>query len=65
MFDRAESSETGVAVETWPAQPVYGAVAANEGGRSAIVDQGIVLYGERASWRSRIPTKIRSLEAQR
>jgi hypothetical protein len=44
-------------------QPVYGAVAANEGGRSAIVDQGIVLYGERrvgSSGRLHRPIRLRA-----
>jgi hypothetical protein len=44
MFGRAEQSrEACIAVETWPAQPIDGTVATDEGGSYAIADQCIVL----------------------
>src|ERR1700730_2276617 len=44
MLGRAEKScEQGIAVEAWPAQPVYGAVAADESRRRAIANQSIIL----------------------
>src|SRR5215468_6829856 len=48
MLERTEQSgKTRVAVEARQAQPVDGPVAANERGRPAIADQGIVLDRER------------------
>jgi len=48
MFGRAEQGcEARVAVEAWPAQPIYGAVATDEGRGCAITDECIVLDGHR------------------
>src|SRR5262245_24552397 len=48
MFGRAEQGcEARVAVEAWPAQPIYGDVATDEGRGCAITDQRIVLDGHR------------------
>jgi hypothetical protein len=44
MFGRAEERcEQGAAVKAWPAQPIYRAVATDEGSRRAIADQSIIL----------------------
>jgi hypothetical protein len=48
LFGRAEKRcKQGVAVEVWPAQPVYRAVATDESGGRAIADEGIVLDVQR------------------
>src|SRR5262249_12993565 len=59
VFGRAEQGcEARIAVEAWPAQPIDGAVATDEGRGLAITDQRIVLDGHRKirAYRRLLPT---------
>ncbi len=48
MFRRAEESGiTGVRIEPWPTQPIYGTIATDQRGRLAVADKRVVFNTQR------------------